>query len=96
MNCATLIGSIKVTKHYLTGTFLLLGVAGLTACQAPSSSNQLTRTLMVSGQGEVNIPTTLTQVQLGVEVQNQTAEAAQQQVAQRSQAVVKLLQSRQL
>ncbi|HEY9750093.1 MAG TPA: SIMPL domain-containing protein, partial [Allocoleopsis sp.] len=61
-----------------------------------SHTSQLTRTLMVSGKGEVNIPTTLTQVQLGVEVQNQTAETAQQQVAQRSQAVVKLLQSRQV
>lgn len=96
MNCATLSGSIKDTKHYLKGVFLLLGLVSLSACQAPSNSNQLTRTLMVSGQGEVNIPTTLTQVQLGVEVQNQTAETAQQQVAQRSQAVVKLLQSRQV
>ena len=100
MNCAPLSlsvrRSIRNRKHYLQVAFLSLGVIGLTACQAPSNSSPLTRTLMVSGQGEVNIPTTLTQVQLGVEIQNQTAEAVQQQVAQRSQAVVKLLQSRQV
>ncbi|MBD2098204.1 SIMPL domain-containing protein [Trichocoleus sp. FACHB-591] len=96
MNCAHLSRFISTRNHYLKAAFLLLGVIGLGACQAPSNTSPLTRTLMVSGKGEVNIPTTLTQVQLGVEVQNQTAEAVQQQVAQRSQAVVELLQSRQV
>jgi uncharacterized protein YggE len=36
----------------------------------------------------------LTQVRLGVEIQGKTAQAVQQQVAQRSQAVIELLKSR--
>jgi uncharacterized protein YggE len=54
----------------------------------------LPRTLSVSGKGQITIPTTLTQVRLGVEIQGKTAQQVQQQVAQRSQAVVELLKSR--
>lgn len=79
---------------------LVLGLLSLTACQSATSSAgtpnlaSLPRTLTVSGQGEVSIPTTITQVRLGVEVQGKTAQSVQQQVAQRSQAVVELLKSR--
>jgi len=52
------------------------------------------RTILVSGQGVEAIPTTLTQVQLGVEAQGSTPVAVQQEVAQRSSAIVDLLQSR--
>lgn len=82
--------------HRGSGLALAIALLGLTACQAPSSTNSLNRTLTVSGKGEVSIPTTLTQVQLGVEVSGQTAEEVQQQVAQRSQAVIDLLKSRQV
>ncbi len=61
--------------------------------QNPAS---LPRTLTVSGKGKITIPTTLTQVRLGVEVQGKTAQEVQQQVAKRSQAVVELLKSRQV
>jgi hypothetical protein len=54
----------------------------------------LPRTLSVSGKGQITIPTTLTQVRLGVEIQGKTAQQVQQQVAQRSQSVVELLKSR--
>ncbi|MGL5833672.1 MAG: SIMPL domain-containing protein [Waterburya sp.] len=52
------------------------------------------RTLTVTGEGKEMIPTTLTQVQLGVEVQGQTSEEVQQEVANKSTSVVNLLKSR--
>ncbi|MEH2173078.1 SIMPL domain-containing protein [Nostoc sp.] len=48
--------------------------------------------LEVTGKGEVNVATTLTEVQLGIKVQAKTATAVQEQVAQRSTAVVDTLQ----
>ncbi|MEP0909149.1 SIMPL domain-containing protein [Leptolyngbya subtilissima ST-M1] len=52
------------------------------------------RTLTVTGQGEESVPTTKTQVDLGVDVQGTDAEAVQREVAQRTTAVVELLRSR--
>lgn len=52
------------------------------------------RTLTVTGQGSEFAPTTLSQVTLGVEVQGETAATVQQEVAQRSAALVELLRSR--
>ncbi|MGL5940509.1 MAG: SIMPL domain-containing protein [Waterburya sp.] len=52
------------------------------------------RTLTVTGEGKEMIPTTLTQVQLGVEVQGKTSEEVQQEVANQSTSVVNLLKSR--
>lgn len=52
------------------------------------------RTLTVTGVGRENIPTTLTQVTLGVEAQAKTAQAVQQEIARRSAMVVALLRSR--
>jgi len=49
--------------------------------------------LVVHGQAKVAVPTALTQVRLGVEVEGKTAAAVQQQVAQQSAAVVKFLQA---
>lgn len=52
------------------------------------------RTLTVTGQGTESIPTTKAQVQLGVEIQGNTATEVQEDVARRSSAVVELLRSR--
>ncbi|MEG4068067.1 SIMPL domain-containing protein, partial [Microcoleus sp. Pol11C2] len=52
--------------------------------------------LTVTGRGVEAIPTTQTQVRLGVEVQGKTAAQVQQEVARRSSAVVELLRSRQV
>ncbi len=52
------------------------------------------RTITVTGRGVETIPTTLTQVSLGVEVQGKTAQEVQQAVARRSSDVVALLRSR--
>ncbi len=53
-----------------------------------------TQTLTVTGQGTQSIPTTLTDVRLGVEVEGKSATEAQEEAARRSTAVVELLKSR--
>lgn len=74
---------------------LLVGALSLSAIHpAIAEEEQMLRTLTVTGIGKESIPTTLAQVQLGVEVQGKTAEEVQQEVARRSSAVVELLQSR--
>jgi uncharacterized protein len=55
---------------------------------------KLWRTLTVSGRGVETIPTTLSEVSLGVEVQGKTTQEVQQDAARRSSAVVSLLKSR--
>jgi len=52
------------------------------------------RTLTVSGRGVESIPTTLSEVSLGVEIQGKTAQEVQHEAARRSSAVVALLKSR--
>ena len=58
------------------------------------AQEQILRTLTVTGQGIETIPTTIAQVNLGVEIQGKIAAEVQQQVAQRTSAVVDLLKSR--
>lgn len=55
---------------------------------------QMLRTLTVTGQGTEMIPTTLTQVQLGVEIQGKTATEVQQEIAKLTSSVVAFLRSR--
>lgn len=79
---------------------LVAGVLSLTACNSVPGPFQteatmpLRRTVNVTGQGKVSLPTTLTQVSLGVEIQGKNAQEVQQKIAQSSDAVVKLLKSR--
>lgn len=66
-------------------------------CTLPTFAQQkerMLRTLNVNGRGIETIPTTLSQVSLGVEVQGKTAQQVQQEAARRSEAVVALLKSR--
>ena len=74
-------------------TLTLVSFVGLDAVAAPE---QRLRTLSVTGRGVEAIPTTQTQVALGVEVQGKTAAEVQQEAARRSSAVVALLRSRQV
>ncbi|UKP00115.1 SIMPL domain-containing protein [Nostoc sp. UHCC 0870] len=55
---------------------------------------KLLRTLTVTGRGEESIPTTISEVSLGVEIQGKTAQEVQQEAARRSSAVVAFLKSR--
>lgn len=75
--------------------FLTLAIA-LVGCSFPSiaaAQEQILRVLTVSGQGVEKIATTLTNVQLGVEIQGKTATEVQKEVAQRSDQVVTYLRS---
>lgn len=60
------------------------------------AEEKMLHTLTVTGQGIEQVPTTITQVQLGVEIKGETAEQVQQQVAQKSSAVIDFLRSRQV
>lgn len=65
--------------------------ASQTIAQVPVAQQE--RTLSVTGQGLQEIETTLSQVRLGVRVEARTAEAAQQEAAERQTAVVEYLRS---
>ncbi|MBD2003630.1 MULTISPECIES: SIMPL domain-containing protein [Cyanophyceae] len=73
---------------------LVLSVLSLSIATRAVAQEKMLRTLTVSGRGVENIPTTLTQVRLGVEVQGKVAADVQQEAARRSAAVVELLKSR--
>ncbi|MEA5533181.1 SIMPL domain-containing protein [Crocosphaera sp. XPORK-15E] len=60
------------------------------------AQEQILRTLTVTGEGIERIPTTLTEINLGVEIQGKTATEVQENVAQRTSAVVNFLKSRQV
>lgn len=62
--------------------------------QAVAGQQQQTRTLNVTGQGTVSIPTSKSLVRLGIQAEGKTAVEVQQEVARRSSAVVELLRSR--
>lgn len=67
----------------------LVIIPPLTGSTNPNS----TPILEVTGQGEVAVPTTLTEVQLGIQVEGETASEVQEEVARRSTAVVDVLQN---
>ncbi|HAG82399.1 MAG TPA: hypothetical protein DCL61_14860 [Cyanobacteria bacterium UBA12227] len=102
MNRSFSYSSPLTTGDRLKTLLLVLGLLSLTACQSlptnaePQNLATLPRTIRVSAKGDVSIPTTITQVRLGVEIQGKTAQDVQRQVAGRSQAVVELLKSRQV
>ncbi|WP_448604365.1 SIMPL domain-containing protein [Thermoleptolyngbya sp.] len=97
-------GAMKPNKLTRTAfglsSSVLLALGGLSLMPMnpePVMANEvMTRVLTVMGTGNEFIPTTLSQVNLGVEVRGATAEAAQQEAARRSNAVVQLLRSRQV
>lgn len=72
-----------------------LSVVNLVASvpQAVAQEQQM-RTLSVTGQGRVSIPTSMSIVRLGVQAEGKTAVQVQEEVARRSAAVVELLRSR--
>ncbi|MGL6139730.1 MAG: SIMPL domain-containing protein, partial [Planktothrix sp.] len=78
----------------ITALSLSLGLVSIPLIAPVFAQEQRVRTLTVSGQGVVTIPTTQTQVQLGVEVLGKTAEEVQTEAAKRTAAVIELLRSR--
>lgn len=89
---------MSLTAKYwnrLAAVPLAFGMAGLVIVSPAFAQEKPTlRTLTVTGRGFEEIPTTLTQVRLGVEAQGKTANQVQQEVARRSNSVVALLRSR--
>ena len=71
---------------------LLIGVASVQPGWAEEKI--MLRTLTVTGQGTETIPTSLSEVSLGVQVQGKAASTVQQEAARKSNAVVTLLKSR--
>ncbi len=90
---------MKISQFTLPrqGFWIALAICsfGCLALINPAMANeQMLRTLTVTGQGIERIPTTLTQVRLGVEIQGKTAAEVQREVAKRTSAVVDFLRSR--
>lgn len=75
-------------------TLTMGGFLGLGEINPAIAQEQILRTLTVTGRGVERIPTSLTQVNLGVEIQGKTATEVQQEVAKRTTAVVDFLRSR--
>lgn len=82
-----------VISLVLVGIAIAAAVSFLFNPPAIAQANT-TRTLTVTGRGVEMIPTTLAQIRLGVEVTGTTATQVQQQVAERTSAVVELLGAR--
>ncbi len=83
-------------RSLLTALCLTLTLVSFVGLDPAVAQEQRIRTLTVTGRGVEAIPTTQTQVALGVEVQGKTAAEVQQEAARRSSAVVALLRSRQV
>ncbi|MEP6519792.1 SIMPL domain-containing protein [Microcoleus vaginatus] len=83
-------------RSLLTALCLTLTLVSFVGLDPAVAQEQRIRTLTVTGRGVEAIPTTQTQVRLGVEVQGKTAAEVQQEAARRSSAVVELLRSRQV
>lgn len=73
---------------------IALGCLSLTMVKPALADEPLTRVLTVTGEGTEAVATSQTQIQLGVEVQGETAEEVQEEAARRSAAVVEFLRSR--
>lgn len=93
---------IRSLKVFLSlTTLLLMPIAGCIAVPqkasaqiSPNMAYQLPeQTLSVTGQGTELIPTTLSEVRLGVLIEAKTAEEAQQKAAEQSTAVVEWVRS---
>lgn len=87
-------GSLFSVRYFRRALPLALGVLSLTLINPAVAQEERIRTLSVTGAGSESVATSLSQVVLGVEVQGETAEAAQQEAARRSNALIDFLQSR--
>lgn len=77
-----------VQKFFLSFTCLSLAMM-----QPVLAQEQILKTITVTGQGIERIPTTIANVQLGVEIEGQNATKIQEEVAKRTASLVELLKS---
>ena len=89
-------GSFPLASQRFVMASAAAGLLALSWLNPVMAQERILRTLTVTGQGVERIPTSLTQVTLGVEVQGKTATEVQQEVAKRTAAVVDFLRSRQV
>ncbi len=95
MNKATVSGyQLNTENFWKTLAVVLLVCVSFTQPVLAQDKEKMLRTLTVSGHKVETIPTTLSQVSLGVEVQGKTAQEVQKEAARRSSNVVTLLKSR--
>lgn len=94
MNTTVLAGSRFNAGMWKTLPFVLIACISFAQPSLAEEKQRMFRTLTVTGRGMESIPTTLSLVNLGVEVQGKTAQDVQQEAARRSSAVVALLKSR--
>ncbi len=73
---------------------LAIGAIGTIGVQPTYAQEQQDRVLIVNGQATIDVPTSVTQVNLGIEVQGKTAQEVQEEVARRSNGLISLLRSR--
>ncbi|WP_427159215.1 SIMPL domain-containing protein [Aliinostoc sp. HNIBRCY26] len=86
----------KLRARKLFATLPLVLLVFLTATQPgmAQEKEKIWRTLTVTGKGEESIPTSISEISLGVEIQGKTAQEVQKEAARRSSAVVDFLKSR--
>ncbi|MDJ0580894.1 SIMPL domain-containing protein [Crocosphaera sp.] len=86
----------KINFSYLPFVVVLLSypIVNIPLIPSAMAQEQVMRTLTVTGQGTMRIPTTLTNVNLGVEIQGKTATEVQNNVAQQTSSLVDFLRSR--
>ena len=86
----------KSVFYYLPIVLTLLSYPIINIPFIPSAmaQEQIMKTLTVTGEGTVRIPTTLTDVSLGVEIQGNTATEVQNNVAHGTSSLVDFLRSR--
>lgn len=71
----------------------IFSLVNLVPVQPAMTQEEILRSLTVTGQGTEKIPTTLTEVELGVEIRGETAVEVQEEIARRTSAVVDYLRS---
>ena len=83
----------KLTHNLQKLLPLALGILSISFAPPVGAQERALRTLTVSGRGVESIAATLTQMDLGVEVQGKNANEVQQELGRRSTAVVNFLRS---
>lgn len=73
---------------------LAIGLVNLSVATPALTQEKRVRTLTVAGDAQVQIPTTMTGVNVGIDVQGKDVNKVQEEVARRTSAVIALLKAR--
>jgi uncharacterized protein YggE len=86
----------KISNYLSVISLVALSIWSITSVRPTLAEEAKLHTLTVTGQSQEMIPATITQAQLGVEMQGKNASELQQQIAKKTTAVIDLLRSRQV